>query len=1233
MAQQNNDLNGVDTSKDDVYSDLKKDLTPKSVKFKNYLKSNGAWVFLVAFLIIFMFVPQLNPIIEIAFIVCFIIYYSNVSSVEKLPFKKRKSSFDKYDLNELHPATNKPMAPDGITFFGNERNTKKEIWFTNSDVRTHCLIFGTTGAGKALKMDEEIHTPNGWVKNKNIKVGDKVSTPFGKSSVVGVYPQGKMDLYSVKFVDGREIEVSGDHLWEIHYENWKKIDLKDGTQSRAKVLTTKDLLVELNKDNKNKNYYVVLSGEVEKPKRELKISPYLLGALLGDGNMTSRNLRFSSIDEEIIEKISNELPEGSQLFKYKSNKACDYNIIFDRIYAKINPYSGRNKSGGYNQKELFRSLVEYKLLGSNSLNKFVPDDYKESCLSDRYALIQGLMDTDGYAKEGRVEFYSSSERLAKDLSELIRSVGGVAKIKEKSASYTYKEEKKKGIKHYRVYISHKEPSKLFSLKRKKDQVLTYQYSNTLKLKIDSVTKTNKKEECQCIKIDNPRGLFITKDYVVTHNTETMLSICVNSLNQHSGFIYVDGKGDNELWAKIFSLVASKGRLDDLYIVNFMTSHMNSYDKTAEKSSHTLNPCAKANASTLSELFVSLLPESSGDGMWQGRASIYISSLLKPLVYLRDKGKLLLDVDIIRKYFQFSKTEELSQRQDIPVKFRDGLIQYVENLPGYVKPTPDSPHVDQPESVAEQHGFITMQFTETFGLLSDGYGHIMKTQVAEVDFYDIVINRRILVVLLPALEKSKQSLGNLGKIIVASIKNMMSTTLGSKVEGDRESTIDMKPTKADSPFMTIFDEYGYYSVKGAAVMPAQARSLGFFMIFAGQDYQAFKAGSEDDVGSIIANCAIKICMKLEDPKETFEIFQKAAGQGKVAEIQSYEKDTKASSEKYQTSKNVSISNQDVINVSDLRNQNAGESHMLFKRDTRRLKHFYAEPKLLDEVRLNGFFEVEPLDYNLAKNYYEGERSVFKKYMEVLENHEAYKNQIRRSLAAIPSAKDEVEVVFKFLKLTESVEDEQLRTSFCLAAYIEKVDVVEDKIVTEIRDNIKKLRDYNEDNDIDDESEDIDMDDDLDFLSGYEDDDGDAEEEEDFDDLINKRKEEKSTPKPSNKVENGSDFSNRLEESIKNKKAIVDKEDNFVSGLFEALDLDYVDIKEKLSDMEYNVNNKFYLTGIENNKEKARKDNSENLVEDKLLDLTMEAKPKKQKSPKSEDIDSIISELLSGELEDL
>lgn len=115
------DYKGVDTSKEQVHRELKKDLTPTSIKIKNYIRSDGAWLVLVAALLLTSVIPQFSIFIEIMIIITFIIFLVNIKSEEKLPFKKRESSFEKTDLNELHPATNKPMAPQGITFFGNEQ--------------------------------------------------------------------------------------------------------------------------------------------------------------------------------------------------------------------------------------------------------------------------------------------------------------------------------------------------------------------------------------------------------------------------------------------------------------------------------------------------------------------------------------------------------------------------------------------------------------------------------------------------------------------------------------------------------------------------------------------------------------------------------------------------------------------------------------------------------------------------------------------------------------------------------------------------------------------------------------------------------------------------------------------------------------------------------------------------------------------------------------------------------
>ena len=531
-------------------------------------------------------------------------------------------------------------------------------------------------------------------------------------------------------------------------------------------------------------------------------------------------------------------------------------------------------------------------------------------------------------------------------------------------------------------------------------------------------------------------------------TETLLSLCVNSLIHSSGFIYIDGKGDNGLFMKVFSLVRRFGRDDDLLLINYMTGTVDTNKKTNEKISNTMNPFASGTADALTELIVSLLPDGGGGGdMWKGRAAIFMSALMRVLVSLRDSRKILLDVETIRTYFALPKLEQLIKREDIEEIHKAGLKDYVYNLPGYKQPPAGSPPIEQEFDVLQQHGFITMQYTEVFGLLSDTYGHIMKTQLAECDFYDVVVNRRVLVVLLPALEKSQQNLSNLGKIIVASIRMMMSSTLGSQVEGTKKDVIDRKPTTSNAPYLTIFDEYGYYAVKGAAVMPAQARSLGFAMVFAGQDYQAFKKASPEEAASIVANCTIKICMKLEDPSETLDIFQKAAGEGKTAVGGSFQLDADSSfGNSYRDQGSVSFDKAYRINVRDLKNQTSGDAHILFGDTLVRAKMFYAAPTPVQELRLNKFLKVKPLSYKEVQMYKGGFNKVKKQFNAVIKNPEEFKDTLKQVLGNSGFV-SELSTVFQAFRAFKKT-DYTTRAFLGLASYIERVEFIDNKIVYDL-----------------------------------------------------------------------------------------------------------------------------------------------------------------------------------------
>src|SRR5579883_724986 len=125
-------------------------------------------------------------------------------------------------------------------------------------------------------------------------------------------------------------------------------------------------------------------------------------------------------------------------------------------------------------------------------------------------------------------------------------------------------------------------------------------------------------------------------------TEALVSLAFNALVQGSGFLYVDGKGDNTVFAQLFSMVRYMGREDDLLLINFMTGARDVVGAQERRLSNTMNPFCNGSSSMLSQLVISLMDSStqSADGdMWKGRAMVFVEALMKILVFMRDKGKI------------------------------------------------------------------------------------------------------------------------------------------------------------------------------------------------------------------------------------------------------------------------------------------------------------------------------------------------------------------------------------------------------------------------------------------------------------------------------------------------------------------------------------------------------------------------------------------------------------------
>ncbi len=455
-------------------------------------------------------------------------------------------------------------------------------------------------------------------------------------------------------------------------------------------------------------------------------------------------------------------------------------------------------------------------------------------------------------------------------------------------------------------------------------------------------------------------------------TVGLTSFVTNALSWGSGFVFIDGKADTDLWSSLSALTRRFGRDDDLLVLNYMTGNSD-----ARAPSNTMNPFSSGSASYLTQMLISLMPEAEGDNaMWKERAVSLLSSLMPALTFKRDTQDFPMSVNSIRNYLGLNYIIRLSRDETLPEKIREGLIGYLDTLPGFIpdafddegqeKPAgPDQPMVDT-TTVRQQHGYLTMQFTRALQSLGDDYGYIFDTQAADVDMVDVVLNRRIMIVLIPALEKSGDETANLGKIIAATIKGMMGSTLGATLEGESSSVIENKPTHSATPFMTVFDEVGYYTAQGMAVMAAQARSLGFCLIFSAQDLQAMEKRVKEEARSITANCNIKIFGKLQDPTQTREFFENHIGNDYVAKVSSYQLTGGMSTGSYKDTQQVGIDKGSRADYDDLKEMREGEAIISFAMDVIAANIFYSNPGHAKAMRVTRYLALPEPDENLIKN---------------------------------------------------------------------------------------------------------------------------------------------------------------------------------------------------------------------------------------------------------------------------
>lgn len=367
----------------------------------------------------------------------------------------------------------------------------------------NCINGDDCGLGKGQPIGSKVMTPDGWKEIQNLEIGDLVISSDGLAyPIKGVYPKGEIDTYRFYFSDKSSFVVDIDHLHLVRTNN----DRQRGKGFR--VLSTKQLLecgnLRYGKEFKSRNYDLPVVKPVEFSKKDLRVHPYVMGCILGDGSLRKK-LRFFSIDKEIIDRVKELLP-------------IDVSLKEDS-YGNYSFKTGWNITN-YQEKHWFKQyFVDLGIYNHKSTEKFIPEIYLYSSIEDRVELLRGLMDTDGEIQKcGCSCFSTSSDRLKDDIVFLIRSLGGRPTVRYGETSY-----KKDGVE----IECHGGWTITFSLKTFNSFYLTRKskfWNNNPRdngLWIDRI-EFEKKQKTVCISVESPDNSYVTENLIVTHNTGQMI---------------------------------------------------------------------------------------------------------------------------------------------------------------------------------------------------------------------------------------------------------------------------------------------------------------------------------------------------------------------------------------------------------------------------------------------------------------------------------------------------------------------------------------------------------------------------------------------------------------------------------------------------------------------------------------------------------------------------------------
>lgn len=476
-------------------------------------------------------------------------------------------------------------------------------------------------------------------------------------------------------------------------------------------------------------------------------------------------------------------------------------------------------------------------------------------------------------------------------------------------------------------------------------------------------------------LDKPYEMWLSFAHKLTHTlllgatgsgkTEALVSEVANYLAVGSGVMYSDAKAAPKLGWQIFTLARYFGREDDFRALNYIKGNTSIKPDRAVRRGNNVNLFAHGNAESITQVLISLMPPGGNENkVFSEKAISLISSIMPALVDLRDRANLKINPGVIRKALEFEEIEKLKRAKQITPESREAIRAYLQGaLSGYKENPKDkqgNPTDKQDPEVYRQHGFGQAYFTRALASLSDTYADTYMVGRGEISFLDIILRRRICVVMIPALEKAPEEMKNLAKIVLAAQKNAISTGIPPDIEGRKENVLDNLPTTSPVPFGIINDEFAFMMVSGYGTVLAQARGLYCAVTVAGQDYAGMKREDPDEAEQIAENTKLKIVMASEGLGETRQLIEQIAGEGYAAVASGYAMDEAGVMGTYLDSKSANFEKRSRVDVQDTRSVVEGEG-IVFWRDTvtpwKTFYHGIDEDSMIKDFQIHRLLDVD------------------------------------------------------------------------------------------------------------------------------------------------------------------------------------------------------------------------------------------------------------------------------------